>query len=81
VVSGGDRRLSLQAIRDRLAELFERADEHTAPALALRLTAVIAELDGLPGGREVSKLDRIAAGVSDDLATRRAARVADAAGP
>ena len=81
VVKGGDRRRSLEAIRDRLAELFADADSRTAPALAQRLIAVIAELDSLPGGREVSKLDRLAAGVTDDLAARRAHRVADAAGP
>lgn len=78
VVSRGDRRRSLEAIRDRLAELFSTADERAAPALAQRLVAVLAELDSLPGGREVSKLDRLAAGVVDDLATRRAHRVADA---
>lgn len=81
MVSSGNRRRSLEAIRDRLAELFAEADERTAPPLAQRLVAVIAELDSLPGGREVTKLDRIAAGVTDELAVRRADRVTGTTGP
>jgi hypothetical protein len=71
VVATGDQRASLEAIRDKLARLLEGADRKTAPALATRLQSVLAELYALPGGREVTKLDRIAAGVSDDLAARR----------
>jgi len=81
VVRSGDRRASLEAVRDKLAELLVDASDRTAAGLAQRLVAVIAELDALPGGREVSKLDRIAAGVTDDLALRRATRRTGAAGP
>lgn len=72
VVGSGDRRCALQAIRDRLAEELGAANGAAAAVLAKELRATLAELDALPGGREVSPVD--------DLSARRAARRADAAG-
>lgn len=68
----GDRRAALEAIRDKLAAELQDVTGRDAAAIAKELRATIAELDALPGGREVSKVD--------DLAARRAARRADAAG-
>jgi hypothetical protein len=87
-VPAGDRRASLEAIRDRLAEETDdtlwakhkrecncqcgMGDGRLLVALAKELRAVIAELDTLPVGGERS--------TSDQLAARRAARIANAAG-
>ena len=84
----GDRRASLEAIRDRLALETDdtRWAKHKAEcrctcgmgdgrvlvAEIKELRAVMAELETLPTGKEKS--------TSDDLAARRAARLAEAAG-
>lgn len=88
VVSEGDRRASLVAIRDRLADemddvtwqkhkaecrcLCGMGDGRTLVNLAKELRTVIAEIDELPGGVERRSK-------SDELADRRARRLADAA--
>lgn len=88
VIPKGNRRDSLEAIRDRLAEetsdtLWQRhkdececycgmGDGRLLVALVKELRAVIAELDSLPIAKEASK--------SDQLAARRAARLQNAAG-
>jgi len=66
--------------RDTLSDLHERltvalddvVDPRDLAALSKELRAVVAELDTLPGGEEVDAVD--------DLAARRQARLADAAG-
>lgn len=73
-IASGDHRRALEAMRDKLADLLVAADDRTAPQLVMRLQSVLNELDALPGGQAVSKLDRIAAGVTDDLAARRTKR-------
>lgn len=70
-VRGGDKRASLEAIRDRLAAELVRSRGQSAAAVARELRAVIDALDALPGG-EVSAVA--------DLAERLAARRAKAAG-
>lgn len=96
VIASGRRAESLRALRDRLASELdeERAAEHKREcrctcgmgdgrvivALVKELRAVIAELDSLADGQEVSELDVIAAGVQDDLASARARRAAGLAG-
>jgi hypothetical protein len=80
VVAGGDRRRSLEVIRDRVAAELALAEGRDVAVLAKELREVIRELDSLPGVGMETPLDRIAGSVSDDLAKRRAARVADAAG-
>ena len=87
VVPDGERRASLEAIRDRLAEETDdtlwakhkrecvctcgMGDGRLLVALAKELRAVIAELETLPAAKETS--------TSDQLAARRAARIANAA--
>jgi len=61
----GDRRVALEAIRDRLAAELAREDVFGVAGIAKELRAVIAELDSLP----LAKGSK-----SDDLAARRAAR-------
>jgi hypothetical protein len=65
-IGDGDFRRSLEAIRDKLAVELAAAEGRDAAPLAKELRAVIAQLEALPGGREGSK--------SDDLAAKRAAR-------
>lgn len=88
VVPSGDRRASLEAIRNRLAAetndtLWQRhkeececfcgmGDGRLLVALVKELRAVIAEIETLPVAAEKS--------TSDQLAARRAARLADASG-
>lgn len=71
VIADGDRRASLEAIRDKLGRELEQAVGRDAATIAKELRAVIAELDALPGGKEASTVD--------ELHARRAARRADAA--
>lgn len=68
----GDRRAALEAIRDKLAAELEDAEGRDAATVAKELRATLAELEALPGGKEVSAVD--------DLSDRRAKRRADAAG-
>jgi hypothetical protein len=86
VIPKGDRRESLVAIRDRLAEetndtLWAKhkrecncqcgmGDGRLLVALTKRLSEVLAEIAALPEPSGVSKLDRLA----DELAPRRATR-------
>lgn len=86
VVPSGDRRASLVAIRDRLAKETDdtlwmkhkqececycgMGDGRLLVALVKELRSVIAEIETLPLGKEASK--------SDQLAARRAARIANA---
>lgn len=72
VVATGDRKKSLEAIRDHLALNLADAEGREIASIAKELRAVMAELYSLPGEREGSK--------SDDLAARRAARRAKASG-
>jgi hypothetical protein len=46
------------------------------PALVRELRAVLAEIEAMPGSGEVSELDGLADGITDDLAARRARREA-----
>lgn len=68
-----DRRATLTDLRQRLTEAFDAADDpRDLATLSKELRAVLAELDSLPGGEEADPVD--------DLAARRAARLANAAG-
>ena len=67
-----DRRAALAAIRDKLAGELQEADGRDAATVAKELRATLAELESLPGGKEVSPVD--------ELSARRAARRSDAAG-
>ena len=73
-------RQALEAQRDDLARRLATADDKDAAALHRQLTLVLDRLDKLPASSEVTPLDRIAAGVADELAKRRANRQSSAAG-
>lgn len=70
VVAAGDRRASLEALRDHLANLLQTAERDHA-AIARQLTVVLREIDELPNPAEESRVD--------DIAAKRAARLAKAA--
>lgn len=66
-IKRGNRRESLTALRDRLAEEIDGAtSSRDVAVLAKQLTDVIRELDSLPAAEEAS--------IFDDLAARRAGR-------
>jgi len=67
----GDRRATLEALRNFLAAQLENS-ERDIPALAKQLRDTIAELDALPNPKETSRVD--------ELNARRAARRSKAAG-
>lgn len=69
--ASGDRRATLEALRDLLAAQLQNADREI-PALAKQLRDTLAELDGLPDAKEVSRVD--------ELNARRSARRAKATG-
>lgn len=69
-IKSGDRRLALEAMRDRLADSFADASPMVIAQVAGRLQAVLKELAELPVTKAVSK--------SDELASRRKARRATA---
>jgi hypothetical protein len=70
----GDRRKTLEALRDKLAAAVDsdEADPRTLPALSKELASVVRELDSLPGGEKVDEVD--------EIAERRRKRLAAAAG-
>lgn len=66
-VSSGNRLEVLRALRTRLAAEIDSCDSSKdLPALVLRLTDVLAQLDAAPSDEEVS--------AADEIAKRRAAR-------
>lgn len=98
VVTDGDKRRSLVAIRDRLAAeaddvTWEKhkaecrcvcgmGDGRTLVAILKELRTVIDAIDAMPNvDGQVSRLDRIAAGRDDEIAERRARRIAATADP
>lgn len=70
VVRAGDRRASLESLRDWLAQQLLTSERDQA-ALARQLTVVLRELDDLPVPAQESTVD--------DLASKRAARRAKTA--
>lgn len=72
IVKGGERRASLEAIRGKLATELAEAYGKDAATIAKELRDVMRELDSLPTSGEESTVD--------DLAARRARRLANAAG-
>ncbi len=71
VAATGDRLATLEALRDRLAAKLDAYQEprdtpRDMAVLALRLTDVLAQIDGRPTSRQVSR--------ADEIAERRAAR-------
>lgn len=73
VITQGNRHQSLETLRDRLAKEIDESIGRDVAVLVKELRATMAELYAIPGEREGSK--------SDELAARRASRRAGAAGP
>jgi hypothetical protein len=73
VAALGDRLKTLQALRDRLASDIDAAPATVTAQLASQLTKVLAEIAELGASTKVSGLDQ--------LATRRADRLAEAGVP
>lgn len=71
VVSEGNRREALEAMRDVLAVAMSQAEPREMAAIANQLRQVLRELDELPAGERLSK--------RDELAQRRQDRRAKAA--
>ncbi len=77
--SSGDRRLALEAMRDKLARDMDDAPPAVVAQIAGRLQAILAELDGLAvtGERDLAdelkqrRLDRLAAAESAAPAKRQ----------
>jgi uncharacterized protein YoaH (UPF0181 family) len=67
----GDKRMALEAIRDRLAVELGRSKGQAAAAVAKELRATINELEALPG----AEVDPV-----DELAVKRADRRTEATG-
>ncbi len=61
VAATGDRRRTLEALRDALAANLVAADPANVAALAKQLRETVAELDGLPNAEVVSPVDVLAA--------------------
>ena len=72
VVATGDRRASLEAVRDVLAGALAAVDPRYSAPIAKQLADTMRELDGLADAKVVTPLDEINA--------RRAARGAGAKG-
>lgn len=84
-----DRLTLLQMARDHLVAQIEGSETQTLcrkcggditsslPALVRELRATLVDIDKMPGAGEVTDLDRLAGRVADDLADRRARRLAD----
>lgn len=65
--SSGNRLTTLETLRDRLAsEVDACANPRDLPALVLRLTDVMQQIESMPTSRQVSR--------ADEIAERRAAR-------
>lgn len=78
VVSKGDRRKSLEVIRDALASELEIAEGTAAAAVAKELRAVLADIAALPEEKGGSALDDIVASVARLDDHRRSRRPAAA---
>lgn len=61
VARAGDRRRTLEALRDRLARDLDEAPATVSAQLASQLRETLRELDALPIAEEASAVDEIAA--------------------
>lgn len=73
VISEGDRRRSLEALRDKLARAMDEASSGVVPQVAAQLRATLKEIAELPDGKKVT--------TADELRDRRKARLAAANPP
>ena len=61
VAAGGDRRRTLEALRDTLARTIVGAEPSNVAALGKQLRETLTELAGLTDGVEVDEVDELAA--------------------
>lgn len=94
IVAQGDRRKSLEAIREVLAVLLGKhghapgcycecgvgGDGRVVAQVSKELREVLRELDALPTAERVTPLDKLAGAVHDELAARRPHRGTAASG-
>jgi hypothetical protein len=73
-----DRLSLLREARDRIVDELRTAEGATAAALSRELRALLLEIDQIPGSGEVTSLDVLADGITDELAQRRKDRLAGA---
>ena len=67
VAAAGDRLATLEVLRDRLAqEIDDCTTPRELPALVLRLTDVLSQIDDMPNAQRASR--------ADEIAERRASR-------
>ena len=71
----GDRRRTLEAMRDKLADDMDAAPPAVVAQIAGRLAAILAELEGMATGK-VSTLDELASRRTDRLAEAKASKPA-----
>jgi hypothetical protein len=71
----GDRRRTLEAMRDKLADDMDAAPPAVVAQIAGRLAAILAELEGMATGK-VSTLDELASRRTDRLAEAKAVKPA-----
>jgi hypothetical protein len=76
----GDRRATLEAMRDTLAVAFDDAPPAVVAQIAGRLSAILAELEALTAPAEGSAFDELANRRTDRLATAAVAKPAATAG-
>jgi hypothetical protein len=65
----GDRRKTLEAMRDKLARDMDEAPPAVVAQIAGRLSAILAELDGMAKPGKVSTLDELDKRRQDRIAT------------
>lgn len=78
--SSGDRKRTLEAMRDKLARDMDEAPPAVVAQIAGRLAAILAELDDLGGAGEVSAFDELAKRRSHRIATPSDRPPADGSG-
>jgi len=67
----GDRRKTLEAMRDKLAQDFDAAPPAVVAQIAGRLSAILAEIEALPVERK-STIDELASRRTDRIAAAKA---------
>jgi len=80
VLSDGDRRQSLEALRDAIAEAMQDAEPRAFAQLAGQLRQVLREIEELPAGERMSKRDELSQRRKDRRAKASAESSATASG-
>jgi len=78
--AGGDRRETLLAVRDKLANELDHAEPAVVAQIAHRLAAILVEIDSLFAAGKVSELDDLDQKRKDRVAAAKVQRPARAEG-